>query len=289
MNLREVLLELGIKFKEYPQHHHISSPDWYAVDCFQCSPNSDRYRLGLNNRFNYATCWICGPLNLYQVLVNLSGKEAGIGSLLKGLTKERRVRVQHSGRLQIPAGVGPLGKAHLAYLKRRRIDAEELVGQWGVQGIGIAPVLAWRLFIPVFHQGQMVSWTTRAIGDSVVRYKNAREDQESLPMKHTLLGLDKVAHCIVLVEGFFDAVRIGKGAAATMGVIVTREQLGLIAKVPIRVIVFDSDDAGQKAAKRLCTDLEGLEGQTHRVELDAKDPSEASDREINSIRNHFLE
>jgi hypothetical protein len=289
MNLKEVLNELGILFKGFGEHHHCSSPDWKITDCPYCSPDSGRYRLGFNTRFNYASCWVCGHRNLYETLALLSGKEAGLSALLKGLSKERREKIKHTGKLQLPTGLGNLLPAHLRYLASRRIDSEALTGQWGVQGLGIAPALSWRLFIPITHQGEMVSWTTRAVGDNPVRYVNAREDQESMSMKHTLMGLDKCKHCILIVEGPMDVFRIGEGACATMGVQITREQMTLIAARPVRVVCLDNDEAGRKRATRLCRDLEGLEGQTHLVQLDSKDPAEASDKEINSIRKHFLE
>jgi hypothetical protein len=291
VNLREVLNELEIPFKEPGSHHHVTA-DFFGVDCPYCSPDSGRYRMGFNFRHNYASCWVCGYKPLYEVLSLISGRDARLSTLLRGLSKGKSTVTRPQGRLVIPDGVGELLPAHRRYLKSRGIDSDELVRLWGIGGIGVAPVepqLSWRIWVPIHYRGEVVSWTTRAIGDRVKRYINASEEQEKIPAKSILYGIDHCRHAIVLVEGPFDCMRIGYGAAALMGLVYTKSQLALISRFPVRVICLDQEKQAQRIASRLCEDLACFEGQTHKVELDSKDPGSASEREIRQLRKHFLE
>lgn len=290
MNIQEVLDELGISYKKYGEHHHISSLNWIGIDCPFCSPGMEKYRMGINVHFNYASCWICGAKPLYEVLRLSTGREAGLSSLLKQLT---RVRVESdykpTGKLVLPSGLEELLPAHRKYLESRRLDPDELVRLWSLKGLGRLSRTPWRIFIPIFYRGEMVSWSSRSIGEGSQRYINAKVEEEKLPAKSILFGMDHCRHAIIVVEGFFDAMRIGYGAAAVMGLAYSRAQLNLISKFPVRCVIFDNSPDAQGRADRLCEDLSCFEGTTHRVELDSSDPGEASKREVKLIRKHFLE
>ena len=94
---------------------------------------------------------------------------------------------------------------------------------------------------------------------------------------------------MVVVEGPFDAMRIGPGAVAVMGTGWSRAQLLAISKFPVRAVVFDSEPEAQERARRLCHDLSVFEGKTSRIQLDAADPGSASKAEITRLRKYFLE
>ena len=89
---------------------------------------------------------------------------------------------------------------------------------------------------------------------------------------------------MAVTEGVFGACRIGPGAAATLGVAYTPAQLARIASVPVRLIVFDSDAAGQARARRLADDLAPYPGTTSVVTLSGPDPDTSPDDEIAELR-----
>jgi DNA primase len=179
---------------------------------------------------------------------------------------------------------------HRKYLSnQRRLDPDEIAQLWGVQGIGLAAEYAWRLWIPVYHFGEVVSWTTRAIGTGM-RYLHAPPEQESVPIKSVLYGSDLVRHAVIICEGPIDAWTIGPGAVATCGLGYTREQLIKLSQFSVKVVCFDSEFQAQKRARRLARQLQVFPGETYVVELQTgKDPNEADRREIMELRKTYLE
>ena len=196
--------------------------------------------------------------------------------------------IPQTGKLKLPKGVGPLQPSHEWYLKQRKYDPAEISELWGVQGIGLSSQLPWRLFLPITHQYETVSWTTRAIGKAEPKYISAGPLEESLPHKSLLYGEDLASHAIIIVEGPFDAWRIGPGAVATFGLNYSPEQLRRMKNYPVRVVCFDNSDLAQKRASALADRLEVFDGETHVVCLSGPDPDSTPKREIRQLRSHFL-
>jgi hypothetical protein len=195
----------------------------------------------------------------------------------------QRAKVQ--GHLKAPVGIEPLSGPHNRYLRDRSFDPAEIARLWQVQGIGIASRLSWRLFIPIMHQGEMVSWTTRSIGQHVAqRYISASAEEEKINHKHLVYGQDYCHHSIVVVEGPTDAWRVGLGAGALFGTGFTTAQVKKIVRHPFRYIVFDSSMEAQARAGELADQLSAFPGRTEVICLDAKDPGCASEREIRRLR-----
>lgn len=288
MHFKDLLDDLGVSCAEHGTHHH-TTEGWINIDCPFCSPNSQHYRLGYNLAGGYMSCWQCGSKRVGDVLCELTGKDwKEVKPLLSGITKELVYKPKHTGKLLMPKGVGDLLPIHKKYLKNRSFDPDYLSSFWGVQGIGLTPSLSWRLFIPIHHHGQIVSWTTRAIVDTVTRYINATEQQESMSAKGLLYGEDHVRHAVIVVEGPTDVWRIGPGAVATMGLGFSQAQITKLIKYPVRVIVFDNEPQAQRQAHKLCTLLSPFDGKTIKQELHAKDPGSASVEEIKELRERYL-
>ncbi len=288
MTIVEVLQELKIEFRSPGEHHH-AREGWVQVCCPFCG-DGGHFRLGINTLHAYASCWTCGPQYLQKALIELSGRPwQEVKGLLGGMETSRAPREKPTGTYQPPQGVGPLLGPHKRYLKSRGFDPEELSRVWGVKGIGMAARHAWRLFIPVVYRGKEVSWITRGLTDEGKRYVNASPEEEALPMKSTLLGGDFCRHAVVVVEGPFDAFRVGPGAAATMGLVVTPPQVLFLSRFPVRCVCFDSEWKAQDRARKLCQELSVFPGKTTRVELSSPDPGSASGKEIKQLRRLFLE
>lgn len=275
-------------------HRHVR-PGWYGIDCLYCSPNSQKWKLGINLRTLYTKCWSCGKQYLSEVLTDLlhiSPHEAKrLYFQLKGNLEPLPFATKPRGRLQLPPRLGEIQSAHERYLRERGFNPDTLVKLWGLGGIGIDDKLPWRIFIPVHLDGEIVSWTTRSISEKVTeRYINASPEQESVPIKHTLLGYDYVGHAIIVCEGPFDVFRIGPGSVCTFGTNVSPEQKRLIAHVPIRVVCFDNEPTAQVQALRLMDELSVWDGETYNVVLDSgKDPATASERDVRKLRQMYLE
>ena len=287
MNYLELLASLNIKFlEEGHQHCRIG---WVQIDCPFCSPNSNKFMMGLNKSHGYCNCWQCGYHNLVESLSLSSDVESrDIYLLLKDIQQIRYVKTPRTGKLIIPDGVEDLHPAHRGYLIARGYAPEEIVNLWNVKGIGIAADLAWRLFIPIHLNHQIVSWTTRAIGDSETRYISAKVEEEAINHKHLLYGEDLASHAIIIVEGPIDAWRIGPGAVATFGLNISHEQIARMSMYPLRVICFDNTIDAQRQAQKLARTLSLFPGETYIACITGKDVDTSPTSEVKELRQRFL-
>lgn len=291
MNTEALLQELGISYWSGGTHKNVRS-GWYATDCPECSPGSGKALLGIPEGGRVASCWTCGTKSLYSVLRELSS--APPKQIIELLDQLPSARVPTEdlirGKLKLPEGLGPLRKAHKNYLLSRGLDPNELEKLWDLQGLGADSKLGWRIFIPVKLRYQTVTWLTRSITDRPPAYLNAKPEEEKVSVRNVLFGEDFCTHTIAVNEGSLDAMKLGPGAVATLGVGYSQKQMLRMAAYPRRIIVFDNEPAAQKRARKLCEELACLPGETINVQFEsAKDAVRASNREIKKFRKHYLE
>jgi hypothetical protein len=284
MDLQELLDNYHVDY--ITEGHHHCTPTSIQVDCPYCSQGWKRWRMGLHKYRRSANCWVCGRHSFVETLAEITKESYSnlrkVLSLLYIKDKQEKKR----GKLELPKYLGELLPAHRKYLENRGLNIQELAEVWQIKGIGPAPKLAWRIFIPITYRGAVVSWTTRAIGENQIRYINARPDQESISAKELLFGQDHArSSSVLVVEGPFDAMRIGKGAVATFGISFSKSQLRKIADYPRRTVCFDSEREAQIRARKLCDDLSMFPGETRNVVIKSgKDPGSASEKETQELR-----
>jgi hypothetical protein len=291
MTITEILDECRIRFWRHGESSYVTA-NWIGVECPFCGGGSNRPGLGFSfQSHRWGTCWKCGPHSLWDVLTAYEVPRERIRGLLGQLSPERRQsQPETRGKLELPAGLGELGRAHRRYLEGRGFDPDELAQLWGLRGIGVAASLAWRIFIPIRRDGETVSWTTRALSNDVPpteRYRGAGRGQESVPRAEVLFGEEYVRHGVVVTEGPFDVFAVGPGAVCTCGTGFSRGQVRRLVRYPIRVVAFDRD-AGRRA-RQLADALSPFPGSTYLVQLSGKDPAETPRREIRELRRRFLE
>jgi hypothetical protein len=285
MELIELLQDEGIDAIEGGSHRHVRS-GWIGIrDCPYCGSDG-KYHLGINTRHGFASCWHCGPKSTVKVLMELLDRpyrECAAILSKSGLTAPPKKSV-HTGRLQVPKRVDQMQTPHKDYLIKRGLVPEKMLELWNLQGIGSSAKCPWSIFIPIMYRGQVVSWTTRSIGDAPLRYIKAGEEEESIPASTLLYGEDYCRHGIVICEGPFDVYRIGPGAVAIMGLRYSKEQFDKMTRYPVRAVCFDSSPDAQARAENLANELSTFPGDTHNITLDSKDPGESSSKEIDFIK-----
>jgi hypothetical protein len=287
----DLLQKYNIPYREAGQHHHVSQ-GWVGIDCPWCSPGSEHFRLGWNLTGGYLSCWACGYVHPTRTLMTLAGitHSQATEYLVNVLCEKQYQDDKPRGILKLPQNCSPLGTPQRCYLRGRGFNPDELESQWALLGTSNGSNYPWRIVIPIIRHAQIVSWTARACSDdNPKRYITARHDEESFPAKHWLYGLDHVRHAVIVCEGPTDVWRVGPGAVCTFGLSYSREQVLLLSKIPKRVIVFDSEPAAQRKAKRLVNDLVPFPGHTHLIELDSKDPGSARPDEICKLRSYLDE
>lgn len=181
--------------------------------------------------------------------------------------------------------------AYWDFLVDRRFDPDEISEYWGVKGTLPGTQYQWRLWIPIQDvHGQVVSWTTRTIGQDTEaqRYISANPEQEATPHKHLLYGAHRAVSTVVVVEGPTDVWAIGPGAVATFGTSFTPQQVSALSKYPVRIVCYDNEPLAQRQARKLCRELMAFPGTTENVVLETgSDPGDASDAELMELRSHY--
>lgn len=183
--------------------------------------------------------------------------------------------------------------SHMQYICERGLDPICLSKVWRISAIGSTNEYQYRnrVFIPVYnHQRSFVSWVTRTIDPSnKYRYLAAPPKNEVEPLKTLLYGEQFVSPCdaVVVTEGVFDALRIGRNAVATFGKKVTSEQFLKISRYAHRIICFDNEKDTQEQARALMRALSVYPGKTDNICLDAPDPGSATQEEVNELLQYI--
>jgi hypothetical protein len=297
MTIVEILKELRIPYKEAGEHHHVSH-GWVGVDCPDCSPGWGHYRLGFHLGTGGAYCWLCGKRPSRLMLSRLAGKPvAEINPLYSQLQLvETRRKSAHEGRsLKFP----PFQKwdlqhqeaePHRWYLAKRKLHIDAVGERWGVTALRLAGRWSWRLLIPIAHQGEYVSWTTRSIVKNVEpRYLNCPEEWERMPAKNLLYGEDYCGESVVVCEGPVDVWKIGPGAVCTFGTAFTKVQTARLTKFSRIAVCFDSTDEGQRRGRELMDQIGYSTPNVVNVRLETgKDAGDADEDELKELRRRFL-
>lgn len=287
MKFTELLEEFDIP--QAPEGHEHSTEGWVQFDCPFCGKDSRHYHMGYNISGGFTNCWRCGSHSVASVLMEYS--DLPYRQIKKMLDEVTPVRIKDEldetvkTKLVVPAGIDGLKPVHIKYLENRGYDPTEVQRLWQIKGIGVIGRLKWRIFIPILYNNKVVSWTTRALSDRVSKkYWSAKPDEELIPHKELLYGMDYVRHTAIIVEGPLDVWAIGPGAVATFGTGFTKQQVLKLLGVPRKIICYDAEKEAQKQAHKLSDALGGFGGETVIVQLDSKDPGEAKSKELKYLR-----
>lgn len=229
---------------------------WINIQCPFCDDHSNHG--GINPYRAYYNCWRCDwhPLDrLIQELLNVSFSE--VKAILKdytsnkvkeGLKKKRQK--SNLSHVSLPAGTSDIQEKHRKYLRKRNFDPDEIVRKWDVKGTSHLGDFKWRIIIPIYYKGQIVSYTSRDITDKQEpRYKTAVPEQEVIFHKDILYGLSHSYQKGIIVEGPMDVWRMRENTVSTFGTQFSLKQIKLIADSFSEVFILFDPDAYDKAEK----------------------------------------
>lgn len=118
-----------------------------------------------------------------------------------------------------------------------------------------------RLMIPIRDpRGRVIAFGGRILGAGEPKYLNS-PDTPLFDKGRTLYNLDRASPAsrkterIIVVEGYMDVIALSQAGidevVAPLGTALTEQQIGMIWRmVPVPILCFDGDSAGQKAAMR---------------------------------------
>lgn len=184
-----------------------------------------------------------------------------------------------------------LPKSYIDFLIKRRFDPDTIINMYKVKVASLAEYKwKYRLLIPFFVKGRIVTFTGRDItGKSDVPYKHLSIADSIIDPKRTLYNIDRVKMrgAAAIVEGVFDAWRIGDGAVGTMGTTMEPEQiLTLLSREPKRVVVA-LDAGAEKESKKIANDLTAYIPEVYQVIIERGDPDELPERDLTKIRRYL--
>lgn len=271
--------------------HKHARPGWINIVCPFCTGNTG-WHLGYNIAGEFWTCWRCGFKPFLKVIMELSKaktyKEAKYISTQ--YTRGLIIQNNNGGRstiqnkvCKLPEAAKELNKQHRLYLQNRGLDPYYIMEEWDVVGTdGLCIDYPWRIIVPIYHYGVLVSYQGRSISNKApLKYKACKSEKEVMPHKNTLFGLDKAIATqqrkVIVVEGVFDVFSFPPGVAvATYGIKYTNAQVNLLARHFEKVIVFfDGEPQANRQALKLTGALQNLNVETILVDPEGEgDPSE---------------
>ena len=241
---------------------------WVNSNCPYCDTKIDSFNMGFNPSGDYCHCWKCGGNDLNRTLSLLLGiPRTELPSVLSqyegrsGLLQELNKKTAKAKHLELPNdGFTP---AERKYLLSRNFSPIFLHEKYGVVGGGIAGDWKYRIIIPLYYNGVLVSWTGRSILDKqtlkdrkIPRYKNLAIEKSVINSKECLFNIDNCrGKTVVLTEGAFDVMRLGGESASdflcSFGTELTQAQVKIIAERFDKVfIMFDNEPEAQMKARK---------------------------------------
>lgn len=194
--------------------------------------------------------WKTGSHRLEDVISTLLGVSWGKASqIIREYSGVSRLEIQLNEKLKFDIPSGKCKKKHREFIRSRRYSAKYLIEKYDIRAAGN------KLIFPVYFNGKIVSYQERDITGKF--YKACPTDVALINYKDILFNIDNAAEdTVVVVEGLFDAFRLGDGAVATFGTSYTQKQEALLAKrFKTVIILFDSERKAQRKARTLANEL----------------------------------
>jgi len=279
---------------------------WINVNCPFCKNPKDTHFNGNFSQTRPAyNCWRCGKHNWVEalsLLVNLNPittkKLAYNYSNFE--IKEEKKKQSLATSIDLP-GYSELTKGELNYLVSRGFDVKNLQNKFGIRGGGIAGEWSYRIIIPIFYKGKLVSWTGRSIlsreyqnENNIPRYKNLSVEKSVINPKDIFFNLDNSRKdSVILVEGPFDVLKMGDDCICSLGTSVTESQKLLLKETYGKVFIsFDNEPAAQEKAHKLGMELCSLGMDIEIVNIcedfNKNDPGELNKEEVEIIKKELF-
>ena len=284
---------------------------WVNVRCPFCGDTSNH--LGACVSTGVFNCWRCGshaPEQALTALLGLSREAVRAVMSRYGYYNSRVTSSQNTNevissrsveQIKLPYVSMEWMQCHQQYLAARGYNVGEVREQWLVDGFGMTSCieydggkvldLRYRLFIPVYWEGRLVSWQARTISARErIRYITCPKSAEVRHCKDILYmsPVSPPTDWCVVVEGPTDAWRLGSRAVATLGVSWTYAQMRELAVRYSKVgVVFDHGETARRQAAALVSELgfRGVEAKDLSGWLSVSDPGSLTDSEASVLMN----
>ena len=278
---------------------------WVNVNCCYCdNPPDEHFNGGFNVRNPRYSCWRCGSHYWVEALSKTIGvpfgeakRVADAHSFVTSEPEEKKRAMAE--RLDLPGY--PLNDSEKAYLRQRGFDVDWVQSKFRLRGGGLAGEWAQRIIIPVYYKRVLVSWTGRSLLSrelikelGVPRYKNLSIEQSVVNPKDVFFNMDNATKkSVMIVEGPFDAMKMGDDCVCSLGTSVTDAQRLLLKERYEKVFVcFDNEPSAQEKARKLGMNLASVGMEVEVVNIcepfGKNDPGELENSEAAAIKKELF-
>jgi DNA primase len=282
------------------------SRGWVNIQCPFPTCGDHKWHCGVNLESGMFNCYICGNSGHFTKLITLLEKCSFSKSqtLYKHLLDsksswtnpaqaQRSVKIYTEGHYPLES-TETFHQLHLNYLKNRGFDfPERIIEKYKLRACFNIGKFKFRIIIPYFLNGQLVTFTARDIMGGGITYKDCPPEESAIPVKETLYNIDNVKDRILIVEGPGDVWKIGDGAVATSTTNYSKGQVEMLKRLKNKgvkkiFIMFDAEKNAIKKAEKLAWDLESIYGYVEVIKLSSPgDPGEMNEGEVRYLRKEL--
>lgn len=269
---------------------------WYGTRCLWCDDHSNH--LGINPDTMGINCFRCptsGTILKLIMKIQHCGleKAQAVVKEFSSITKALPLPSSDTERLSDtlseifePSGaIDKLLAPHKRFLRRRRFDPDDIFQKFNLRSFGAAGRYRYRLFIPIYFQNRLVTYTTRDVSDKQpIPYLHCPKNSSIIYPKETLYNYDSCEDTAIVVEGATDVWRGGDGFVATFGIVYTPFQVQLLRKFKRIFVMYDAEEQAQDMARQLAFDLSAYQPEVEQLYLSEGDPCDLGDDDIKSLR-----
>lgn len=274
---------------------------WVNIQCIWCSDESNH--LGINLDSKGLNCWICSAkgtvlklimkidkcsLKAAESVVNEFSDIQTIQTSINKRSQEYEHLTQRKTTIKLPSiAENRLLSLHKKFLEKRGFEPEYIFNKYNLLCNGPIGDYRLRLIVPFYLRKKLMTFSSIDVtGKAKIKYYNYGGGL--LSPKAMLYNLDSCSESVIVVEGIIDAWKIGDGACATMGIMWTISQLYFLSSFRRVFILFDTENAAQESAERLCSDLSCIVPHVERLELDIGDPGDMNESDIKHLRKEVF-
>lgn len=270
---------------------------WIQMPCFfpDCSDHSQH--MGVHIGSGTYHCWICdrkGPAEIMAMKllhISLRKAEEVCQKYRDEFVFQKEKVTKNVLRVEVK-GFSSLKQMHRDYLISRNFDPDYLQRIYKIGGFGVVGRFPYRIGIPVYVNGKLVNMTARDVTGQQERYLSLKNSESHIDIKDCVYNFDNLQEFgnILIVEGCFDAWRIGGSTCSMFGTSKSYSQiLKVLSKQPRNIFVlFDKGKEAQKLAKKIAYSFAPFVPRVENLEIDdIKDPAELSNDDALMLRNEL--
>lgn len=288
LDIQSLLGDIGVSY--WTSGKNVTE-GWVSISCPMCGERSNHGAFSPTG--TAYSCFICGKHSVKKVITQLTSWEEAT-ALVKQYSSflflneqrdvERAVNVEWP-----PEGAVKMPSIHAQYLHERGYNPKQIRDLYGIQCCYQFGPMKYRIVIPVFQNGRIVSYVGRDVtGRAPLKYKNLSEKKSILPVKETVFNIDAVHETGIVCEGPFDAIRFGTHGLCVWGLQYTATQTRLLASRLKRCVVcFDNEPIAQQKARELGSELafQGVEVEV--LNVGGTDPGALTREEAEYIKKEL--